>query len=746
LSRINAKYDVKKFMLDSIDQYSELYKKERQGPRKWEESAKIAEDISGRIGTRPSALLTEIKRRTNDLEAYMLLARDMLNKSATELSEASKTAVYRSKDGEMQQADLDRVAELSTLHAEIEAGILGGSSKIGRALAVHRRNSTATNKYGYVLSTFRDKSFSSDLVQALAMVDPMDTATISKMIRDSVSPKFKDYIRAYWYNNILSGIPTHMVNIGSNLGWSQYLLGPEKILKAVVDVPVSKLQGREREYYFKEIIPSYIGLKRGISQGFAKGLYLLRSGNLEGVETKITMERGAKMNPFTYSPHKALRAVAPLIEAPTRLLGGEDVMFKGMAFEAEMYAQAARKALKEGKKGKEFRIRMEELAKNPTPEMVESADKFADYATFTDMPGEWTKSFLQLRNKTPGGWLVVPFVNTVGNLLKRGTEMIPVAGLAIQKGAKGPEVTDVIVKQIMGAMLMAFVAAKFADEEVLGAAPRNPAEKERFYASGKQPWSFKFGDKYVQYRRMEPFNTTIGVAVTVLDKMKKDGEAPTDELLTSTALGIGRNLFDAGYLGTVSDLIEAMERGEQNPQSFLRIIPRMAGGLVPYSSFLRSMTRATESHRTGKAPLRKPRGIKEGIKAGIPILAEDIRTKKDIWGEDIEIEGGPIRHFLPWKYGTETKDPLEVELNKIGVAIGIPKPTIKGIDLTQDQYDKILKTIGKRAKAKILSRIKGAGYQRLSDEKKAEKIEEWYKGVAKSVKNQIYNQELRGQK
>ena len=55
----------------------------------------------------------------------------------------------------------------------------------------------------------------------------------------------------------------------------------------------------------------------------------------------------------------------------------------------------------------------------------------------------------------PGGRFVVPFVNTIGNLLKRGVEMTPGVGIAMARGQNPSEVIakhlskrDFIVPQI----------------------------------------------------------------------------------------------------------------------------------------------------------------------------------------------------------------------------------------------------------------------------------------------------------
>ena len=723
LERVGADYPVKKMLLDTADRYGEQIKKAKQGKQgkiTLGETRIRAEKLAADVGTTTDKLMRDIKGKTKDLDAYIIASRDVLNSSAAQLRiMLEKTAELKSPEA------IKTFQEAWGRHAEIQAEVGGASSKIARALSAHRIKSKTTRAFEIIQKEMKDETFTKELLDRLAKVDLLDEASLNKFVRDSYKPKFKDYIYSFWYNNILSGPPTHLVNIGSNSAWQAFQT-PQRAVRGVLDIPMSKLQGRQREFYLKEIVPSWVGYKRGLQKGLAKGLELMKTGHMDAEVTKWAKEMGPATNPFTYSPYKPLRKVAPFVEAPTRALIAEDVVFKGIAFESEIHALAMRQAIKEGHKGAQnLSKRMTEILNDPTTEMIKKASEFADYSTFTDAPGPVTSAIINLRNKVPGARLIVPFVNTIANILKRGLELTPGVGIAVEARKapiKGARVSDVAAKQILGGLMAAYIATKYLDGEITGAAPRKPAEREAFYGD-KLPWSIRFGDKWYSYRRVEPFNNVISSVAILGDAYRDKGKIPDDEVVIKIVTGLGRNLLDASYLSGASDFITALERGDQAPQQFVQFGARQASGFIPYSSLLRSVTRATEAAKTGEAKLRKPRGLVETVKAGIPGLAEDIKARVDIWGNEITLEGGAIRQFLPWKAKTISDDPVDKEMARLNLTPGMPSKKISNIELTDDLWHEYAVNSGKEARKEIEKLMRSSFYEKINDKLKVMQIE-----------------------
>ena len=183
-------------------------------------------------------------------------------------------------------------------------------------------------------------------------------------------------------------------------------------------------------------------------------------------------------------------------------------MSKTMLLQSELYALAARQGIREGLTGSALRNRVSEIVANPEPAMVDKAVDFSRYATFNSKPGPFTQKVIGLREATILGnkfkplRFVIPFINTPANIAKIGFEYSP-AGFAklAKSGLRTPEASEVIAKATIGTLAMAGFASLAANGKLTGAAPTDPAKRDAYYRGGKQPFSVKIGDRWVQYNQ-----------------------------------------------------------------------------------------------------------------------------------------------------------------------------------------------------------------------------------------------------
>jgi hypothetical protein len=555
-------------------------------------------------------------------------------------------------------------------------------------------------------------------------------------------PKLMDYVYEYWYNSILSGVPTHVVNVASNTAWATWQIGVHKPLLAILDPVIARFQKRPTEYYMSEIIPALAGIKRGFKSGIKGAKEMLLKGYTTGAELdKFAADMGKSVGAFSRSPNKYFRAVAPFLTMPTRALRGMDIWAKQMGYEAELGSIAKRMEKKgEGK--------YEELLKNPTEDMMKQAAEYADYTTFMGKLGKIGTMIESLRTAVPGGRFIMPFVRTIANLVKRGVEMTPGVGAMKLLGGKvkGKEVTQVLVKQIEGAMIALIVASMFDDDEITGDAPANKAEREAFYRQGKKPWAIKIGDTWYQYRRVEPFNTPVAAVGILYDTWKRTGEEPSTEFVYRSAAGFVNNIIDSSYLSGLTQVLDSVRKADKWPQKLTNMFDRTIASFSPLSSFQRSFVRAIEAIDKKGAVLRKPKGAIETLAAATPFISEMVPARKDVWGEEVVIPGSPLVQWLPWKVAKATKDVVEKEIERLhGLGLlaypGMPAKymTIAGkrLDFDDEQYDKLITESGRAAKKKLDSLVGTSYWKMLSNEEKASRIKRIRKDASKKARNAI---------
>ena len=558
-------------------------------------------------------------------------------------------------------------------------------------------------------------------------------------------PKIMDYVYEYWYNSILSGIPTHVINIASNTAWGAWQIGVHKPILAAIDPLVAKFQKRPTEYYMDEIIPALAGIKRGFKPGIKGAKEVLIKGYTTDAELdKFAADMGSSVGAFSRSPNKHLRAIAPFLTMPTRALRGMDIWAKQMNYEAELGSIAKRMEKKgEGK--------FEELLKNPTKNMMNEASQYADYTTFMEKLGKIGTMIEKLRIAVPGGRFIVPFVRTIANLVKRGVEMTPGIGAMKLLGGKvkGKEVTQVLAKQVEGAMIALVVASMFDDDEITGDVPANKAEREAFYRQGKKPWSIKIGDRWYQYRRIEPFNTPVAAVGILYDTWKRTGEEPSTEFAYRSAAGFVNNIIDSSYLSGLTQVLDSVRKADKWPQKLTNMFDKTIASFSPMSSFQRSFVRAIEAIDKEGAILRKPKGAIETLAAATPFISEMVPARRDVWGKEIIIPGTPLEQWLPWKTAKVTKDVVENEIERLHNTGLLPYPGMpakymsiagKRFDFDDDQYDMLVTESGQASKKKLDQLVGTSYWKMLSDKEKALRIQRIIKSNRKKVRNKIKRQ------
>ena len=328
--------------------------------------------------------------------------------------------------------------------------------------------------------------------------------------------------------------------------------------------------------------------------------------------------------------------------------------------------------------------------------------EFAKYSTFMSDPGKISNAILNLRNAPPGesGRFIIPFVNTIGNLLKRGVEMTPGVGIAMARGQKPAEV---IAKQMEGLLISAVAWSKLEAGEMTGAAPENPAEREAFFRQGKKAWAMKVGDSWYQYRRAEPYNTVLAAATIAHQRIKnaKDEETATD-IMGNMANDFKNNLVDSSYLQGMSQLLNRHGGFSNQPK-------RIASSMVPFSGFWRSINRSYEAAVEGEAKYRPGRDWVGAFAGVLPGLYKSSQPEITVWGEEINLQGGVFRQWLPYKWSKETNDETEIMLEKLEQYPGMPNQWVtykkESLRLDDDIYRDFVISGGSKAKKKLDARV-----------------------------------------
>lgn len=592
------------------------------------------------------------------------------------------------------------------------------------------------------------------------------------------NPKVRDYFYEYLYSSMLSNPSTHIINSLTNSIWLNWQI-PHRLLEGTI----ANIFGREKGVIWKEFIPLIVG-SQGARRRAGRLFYeMTKSGLISEEASKSNIVTSGLLSKFNFeigsasqlALEKNFPVLGSILGFPLRLLKGADLYFTSIAFDKQLtshfYRQftnsgyenplkLARQAAKaasaidfSNEQGVEiFSKYMKKqfpginlnVSKSLVNQFLDDSINFAHYSVFMDPPGNIGQSLIDIRNKIPLGRVFVPFMNTLMNVTKRGLEMVPGVGIPAYKAFNRERTyhkrtlkpyrnttSDMIAKQIEGTIITAILMMMFDRDDLTAAVPINPVEREQFYEMGKLPWSFRVGKTWVQYRDIEPFSQIfafLGSAYSAMTNAKDD--ATKTDMFAQTAATISQYLMDSTWIGGVRKLMEG--------QGVADTLARVPATLVPFSAFFSAFSKGLEGFQKGYRTVpQRPKDFYEAMQNNVAsvlplqvmkdVVAPDgIPTRLNVWGKEVQIEGGMLRQWLPVKWSKEAPDDVEVELAKLGVYPGAPRRTItiddKEVELPEDFYREYLITFGNKAKVELGKTIQRESYKRATPERQIELI------------------------
>jgi len=383
---------------------------------------------------------------------------------------------------------------------------------------------------------------------------------------------------------------------------------------------------------------------------------------------------------------------------------------------------------------------LRELTKN----WIDPNIKVAEEVTFSGQLGDVGQKVQNLVTAMPGGFLIAPFVRTPTNILKFSYDRISAPARAVidrarasdawaklepeyrqridalRDGLKGSEkYRKTILEQLnarkpdgspdriaraeargkvaMGTALNAslfYAIHNFADN-ITGGGPSDYKQKQAWLASGKLPYSIKFGDTWVSYQRLDPLATVIGIYADYKDlsednKIAAANSEDLDKLMAVTfELGV-RNVTDKSYLAGVNKILK-MLAGEGTPG---KVLGGVAGGFIP-NIIPQGASIAGDQH------MKEARSFADVVLKRIPGM--DVDLKRNPLGEPVVIQqfegaAGILNPLNPLAWGFDKDDKVAKELANVAHGFSPPSTKIAGvIELTdfigangRSAYDRML--------------------------------------------------------
>ena len=734
-----------KRILDDADNFTA----QRRGVRTHEMTSEAADNILPKIKLKPGTILNAEEKHAlgNLVKGY-----------SYEIDNLVKVI----KEGANHDENLLQLAKLRTDYQTALASLSGSSTEAARSLEANKminkllsdpriRQDEQMMKQALKFSGGREGV--QKIAQRLAEFGD-DTVGKYKFIQQLSNPhwteKFFNLIDWYYYNSLLSGPKTQIRNIIGNAFHVGFNVASKPFAGAadLTKTGLYKLAGKQRtrEVYAGELPSEVKGLITGIPEAFSKAQFMFKNGFSlnDVVESEFA-------KPEVFSKILGGRLAKPL-NAVSRTMQATDQFFRTVVANSELHALAYKNAKNKGLKGESYKQAVAEFLDNPPLEAVDAMRKAAQEATFQN-PNKFAGAIDKITKnwKLDNGaeiWnplkLIVPFVKTPVNIIARSAEATPIGFVSALLKNSGRQSSKVMGRAFLGSLGLATLWTQAQQGNITGSGPKDKAMRDALYATGWRPNSIKIGDKYYGYQLFAPLSQALSIIGNANDKNIYDGEEPSVE---NILWGVGMSLSQNSFLAGINQLNEAIQY-----QDASYITKNVAGAAVPFSALLRSIAVGQDNKIRDTSTALDT--MKANIPAGIPFLQnfnrQTVPIKRDIFGRQLEYEGGVLRRvFDPFNTSsqkTDNESNLAQEAIRLGVKIAEPDrkqqlnnlKTNEKVRLDTQQKEQYSIGLGQIMRDTINAAMSSPEYQLLSDDEKRIYLEERIANAKKFIDGSFF--------
>ena len=193
-------------------------------------------------------------------------------------------------------------------------------------------------------------------------------------------------------------------------------------------------------------------------------------------------------------------------------------------------------------------------------------------------------------------------------------------------------------RMAMGTSVIGLATIAALSGQITGDMPVNKEDADLWRLNGIKPKSFKVGDKYVSYEKLEIFNTLFSTTANVVGYSDLLGEKRTDEWMKKLTYMTAAVIVDQSMLSGVEDLARLM-----NPQTsedlLMRSGSRYFRAHLPFSGLMGQIGDIVDSNQREantflELVLRRDAAFKQAIPPKYDILSEDRSGKELRYGPE----------------------------------------------------------------------------------------------------------------
>jgi len=457
---------------------------------------------------------------------------------------------------------------------------------------------------------------------------------------------------------------------------------------------------------FHSVIGDAFAAVQGIQDAFIATGALIKAGGEAGAPLI-----GAKPSLTGAIPDIQVKGVTVLpigtaARLPGRFLTTSDSFFRALNYSMELNARAYRMASEEGLTGTRFDARVAEIRSNPPEAMMREIVESAQQLSVMESGGKFLGALTHLSNVEIGGLpalkFVMPFVRVAGNILRQTVVERTALGLlspeirADLMGKNGTVAADTAAARILVGTTMAILMGGLAAQGYAsGSGPTDRNEAAMWRLAGNQAHSVRIGDMWYGVERLGPTGMLMSIAADMYEVSKAASDGDLEDAAAKLMHAFTQNILDQSMMKGPSDLLRAVNDSDRYGSQYVR---NFLSSFVPYSIGMQQLAKQSDPYSN------QARSVVDAIRAKIPghldsLFENPLYPKRDIWGEPMT----GMQRFGLTSIATKqlSTDPVNLALLELGVSPASVQRKIRGVELTDTQFDDYARMAGRMTKQRL---------------------------------------------
>lgn len=691
-------------------------------------------DLADALGMQPSLLDARKLGQAFNAEQVMA-ARKLLIKSATNLRDIMRKAA----DGS--DAEVMAYAEAKARHIMIQEQVSGITAEAGRALRAFRKieGSEEAKAVGDFLKDATGRTLNQLKEEAKFGASLETPSQVSKYMDDLAKHPIKNAVLEYYINALISGPITHFrYSVGNALN---------ALWTPLVQIPTAAAIGAGREVlglgadadrvYLGEAGAQLFAMMKGSRDGWKAATEAFNTG----MSPSLPGERLHMQVPGAI-PGK----IGEIIRLPGKSVSAIHSFFKSLRYEQNIQGLAYRTAMNEGLSGDAFANRISDLTMRPTPDMMDDAGHLdpakmeaqhlenVEGATMNSLkelymaPTKYDSAMGALNRAVDQNIvakIIVPFMK-IGSQITRNAfvEQTPLGLFSKDiraEFAKGGAAADFQAAKMAGGIALGGITVGLAAEGLAtGDGPEDPRQRAEWLLNHR-PNTVTVGDISIPYQGLGSLGMLMRFSANTYEVAHQIGHEDAGKLSVAFLEGATKSVLDENFMRGVKDALDAVYHPEEYGESYVK---GFVTNWLPFSVGLSQVSRAIDplQREVSNAPgfTGFAQSVWDTAKRKIPLASESLMPRRDMFGEPIP-NSGPLQDYA--------SDPVVKAMEALQIAPGKLTRKIRGIALTDDQYDEYSMLAGRMAKLQLNAAVTLPGFDQFPA---STRIEMMHKAISSS--------------